>query len=263
MLDLTAVLCYLAVGLVAGGLGGLLGIGGSIIIIPAMTLLFSKDIHLAQGAAMIVNVFVAVPATLQHHRAGAVQWPVVWKTLPFAIVLIVVGVAVGNAIDAELLTAVFGVFLLYVVAVNTRRLIISYRLPFVPIEDRPPPRLSMTRLGIVGSIVGFMAGVLGIGGGTVTVPLYQRVCRMPLRHCIATSSALMCLTAAVGAVRKNMTLAEHGLDWHESVMIAALVSITAVAGGTIGARLTHVLPLMVVRLAFVILLAITAARMLL
>ena len=69
------ILLLLSVGLVAGGLGGLLGIGGSVIMIPAMAILLGWDFHLAQAVAMTVNPAVALSATLKHQRNGNVSWP--------------------------------------------------------------------------------------------------------------------------------------------------------------------------------------------
>ena len=257
------IVSYIGLGLAAGVLGGLLGIGGSIIMIPAITLIFGKSMHLAQAAAMIVNFFVAVPSALQHHRANAVQWDVVWRTLPFAIILIIIGVEAGNAIDSTLLKRIFGVFLLYVVLNNLVKLLRNLRERRDIPDEEAETRTEWWRVGIVGSIVGFAAGILGIGGGSMAVPLYLRVCRMPLRHGIATSSAVMCLTAVVGAVRKNMTLTfEHNIPLDKSLLIAGCIAPTAFIGSLIGAKLTHILPLFVVRIAFIVLLAITSYEML-
>ncbi len=70
-MPLGEVITLLILGLAAGTAGGLVGIGGSLVIIPVLTLLMGKDQHLAQACAMIVNVFVAVPALLRHHQAKA------------------------------------------------------------------------------------------------------------------------------------------------------------------------------------------------
>ena len=68
---------------------------------------------------------VALPATLRHHRAGVVRWDAMLRLLPFGVVFILIGVEVSNRVPSDMLKAVFGVFLLYVVFVNARRLIIE------------------------------------------------------------------------------------------------------------------------------------------
>lgn len=259
------IVILIVVGFGAGVLGGLLGIGGSVIMIPVLTILLDRSQHLAQAAAMIVNIFVALPAAWRHNREHSVRWDVFWRMLPAGIVLIVVGVQVSDLFMGPAehwLTFIFGVFLFYVVAIN---LVHMY-------HGRPEPqpgdaKPTWPRTTFVGTVTGFMSGLLGIGGGVITVPLLQRVTRLPLRQCIGTSSAVMCITAVVGAFRKNMTLPEHignagqTLDWTDGVFVAAFLAPTAVIGGLIGARLTHALKLKWVKVAFLLLLTLAAVRM--
>lgn len=244
-----------ALGLAAGLLGGLLGIGGSIIIIPLLTLLLHLNQHLSQAVAMITNVFVTVPALLQHHRAKAVRWDVMRRMLPLGLVGILIGVEASNRVDGELLKRFFGVFLIYMIVINVRQLL--SRKPEPQLDQQ---RIDWLRVSSVGGTTGFMAGLLGIGGGNIAVPLLQRLANLPLRQCIATAAAFMCISASIGAIRKNMSLhqltdaAGMPLDWQESVQIAAFIAPTAVLGGFIGAKLTHILPLHWVRMAFILLL---------
>ena len=120
---------------------------------------------------------------------------------------------------------------------------------------RPAPRLGWAPLGVVGTTMGFFAGLLGTGGGPVAVPLLQRLCHLRIRESIAVSSAVMCLTSTLGAARKNMAL-DHLLEaadrpLEQSLMMAACMGPTAILGATYGAGLTHRLPLSAVRFAFI------------
>src|SRR6185503_12750298 len=156
---------------------------------------------LSQAVAMIVNVFVALPAAVQHHRAKAIRWDIAAKMLPFGIVFILLGVESSNHFDGVALERLFGVFLLYMAVSNAIQLM----------KNRPEPHVDRQRaawpiVGSVGAAAGFMAGLLGIGGGNIAVPLLQKLCRLPLRQCIATTAAFMCISASIGAVRKNLTL---------------------------------------------------------
>jgi uncharacterized membrane protein YfcA len=251
----------LALGLVAGALGGMLGIGGSIIMIPVLTLLLHRNHHVSQAVAMIVNVFVSLPAVWQHHRADAVRWNVMFRLLPFALVFIVVGVESSNQIDGDMLEKMFGAFLIWIIWTNIYELI-AQKPEFAVHEQRT----TWPRLALVGSITGFMAGLLGIGGGIIAVPLLQRVCRLPLRQCIATTAALMVITATIGSIRKNSTLShlpELSPDsWKDSLTIAAFLVPTAVLGGLFGGKLTHALPLNWVRVAFILLMTWASLNML-
>ena len=220
------------------------------------TIVLGPSQHLYQAAAMIVNIFVAVPASLRHHRAKAIRWNVVFRMMPAGIIMITFGVLASDLFAGRQLRLVFSVFLVYVIYINVMKLLGSKAEPTEG-EERP----TWPRASSVGTITGFMAGLLGIGGGIVTVPLLQRICVLPLRQCIACSSAVMCLTAIVGACIKNATLHQHGHEISSSLQIAACLAPTALVGGLIGASLTHVLPLKVVRVAFILLMSAGALRM--
>jgi uncharacterized membrane protein YfcA len=240
----------LALGLTAGAIGGLVGIGGSIVIIPVLTLLLGRNQHFSQAAAMIINVFVAAAAVVQHQRARAIRWPIAARMVPAGLLFIIAGVEVSNELDAEVLKKIFGVFLLYVVAYNVVRLVHDRKPP----AQQSPERAGWGRVSATGGAMGLAAGLLGIGGGPVAIPLLQRLSHLPLRQSIATSSAVMVLTAAVGAARKNLTLA-HVTDEPvaESLLTAACLAPTALLGALIGAWLTHHLPVRWVRVAFILL----------
>lgn len=259
-------LSLLVLGLLSGALGGLVGVGGSIVIIPVLTLLLDRDQHLSQAAAMIINVLVAAASLLQHHRAGAVRWDVVGRLVPFGLVLVLVGVAVSNAVDGEILMKIYGAFLLYVIAFSVMKLIDDHR----PDPQPTPPKISWPRVGAVGSTMGFVAGLLGIGGAPVSIPMLQRINHLPLRQAIGVTSAAMVITSGIGAVGKNLTLStltdasgqSLGLSFLDSFLLASFLAPTAVLGALAGARLAHVLPVRWVRAAFILLMIWASAKML-
>ncbi len=255
----------LALGLFAGVVGGLVGLGGSIIIIPVLTLSMHRDQHLAQAAGMLVNIFVAAPAAMRHHVAEAIRWDVMLRMLPFGVVFILVGVELSNQVDGAMLQKLFGGFLVYVILF---KLLKRYRDRHL--RARPCARVGWVPAGVAGGVMGFFAGLLGIGGGPLAVPMLQRICALPLREGIATSSAVISVTSVVGAARKNAAL-EHltdaagvplGLHFSDSLWIAACLAPTATLGALFGAGLTHRLPLTWVRVAFLVFLGWAAAQML-
>ena len=99
------------VGIVAGLLGGLLGIGGGIVMIPAITLLLGRDIHLAQAASMNVIFFVAAPAAIRHWKAGGMRLELIVRILPFALISVILGVTASIWIPDADLSLIFGLFL--------------------------------------------------------------------------------------------------------------------------------------------------------
>lgn len=265
-MPLNEIASLLALGLVAGALGGLVGVGGSVVIIPALTLLMGRDQHLSQAAAMIINVLVAAASLLQHQRARGVRWDVVGRLAPFGLVMIVVGVLVSNAVYGEILMKLYGGFLLYVIAFSVMKLVGDHQTGGTP----APLRTGWARVGAVGGTMGFVAGLLGIGGAPVSIPMLQRINHLPLRDAIAVTSAAMVITSTVGAAVKNATLSSLtdaggqslGLSFHDSFLLASFLAPTAILGALVGARLVHVLPVRWVRLAFILLMIWACIEML-
>lgn len=248
------------VGLAAGVLGGLLGIGGSVIMIPALALLVhdpsAESQHLYQAAAMAVNVAVSLPAALRHRRSGNVRRDVFRLMLPSAACGIVVGVLASNLLPGLALRRVFAAFLAYNAAAELVGLL--RQRPDYPEEGA---LVTPARIIIPGTVMGLAAGLLGIGGGVIGIPILRRAAHLPLRQCIGASSAVMCLTAIVGAGLKTGTLSQHGYAPSRAVILAALLAPTAVIGGLLGAGLTQRLPLQAIRGAMIVLLAYSAYQM--
>lgn len=254
------IIVMLVVGIVAGSLGGMLGIGGSVIMIPAMAIIFMDrswhSQHLYQAAAMIVNLVVAVPAAVKHHRMGNIRGDLFRLMLPVTLVAMVCGVLVSNAFSTPQLKRLFALFLAYVV-VDTL-LGLARRRP-----DHPPDRAIVTpvRAGTVGTAMGFLGGLLGIGGGAVAVPLAYKLCRVPFRQAIGASVAVMGITSAVGATIKVATLPQHNAQPGHAIVLALLLAPTAVLGGYLGAGLTGKLPINWIKLVFAIVLGLSGLRM--
>ncbi|MCP4593922.1 MAG: sulfite exporter TauE/SafE family protein [bacterium] len=257
----------LLIGLGGGLAGGLLGIGGSIVMIPLMTLLFGPRQHLHQAVAMIVNFFVGAPAVFQHLRVRAVMPEVIKQMIPAAAVCVIVGVLVSelSIFTGErriYLTGVFGLFLLGVAGADLRKSIFAGRNG----RSSPSPQdaLPVTRRAwMVGVPAGFLGGLLGVGGGFIAVPLQQRLLNLPLRNAIANSAATIVVLSAIGASFKNTALVvEHGVALWESVRLALMLIPGAILGSLIGARLTHVLPVRIVHAVFLVFLTLAAVRML-
>lgn len=255
------------IGLAAGLLGGLLGIGGSIVMIPAMTEVLGENQHLYQASALIVSFFVGAPALVQHLRAGVLSKRVLRSLVPAAMAGAVVGVVTSELPvfrgDGDLyLTGLFGLFLLGAAARDVVSLVKGVAGSSDEVDSAR--RQTPARIGLlVGLPTGFMSGLLGVGGGVVSIPLQRRVLGMPLRQAIANSAATIVGLSVVGAVVKHAMLVRHhpSIGWSEPARLAMLLVPTAIVGASIGARLTHVLPIRAVRIAFAVLLVVAGARM--
>ncbi|MCP4250563.1 MAG: sulfite exporter TauE/SafE family protein, partial [bacterium] len=222
------------------------------------------DQHVHQAAAMIVNFFLVLPAVWQHARARAIVWRVVRGQAPAAVVAVLAGVALSETRLFQgrgqvYLSGVFGLFLLYEGATGFIRLITK------PGPDRPfdPNSVSPVRAALlVGLPTGIVAGLLGVGGGIVMVPLQRRLLGVPLRKAIANSATTIIPLSLLGASAKNYAVMSSGLVvWWKPLALAGVLIPAAMAAALVGARLTHVLPIRKIRIAFVVLMLVFAVRM--
>ena len=258
----------LVIGLCMGLLGGMLGIGGSVFMIPAMTLVFGENQHLYQAAAMVCNFFVSASAIIAHRKAEAFVRSVLVWLIPAGLVGILAGVALSNCSFFEghnsyLLARAFGIFLVYVVVYNSYRLYLSVH-PKIEEMVKPMPEKKIASFfsGFCGAITGFAAGLLGIGAGTVATPLQQVTLKLPLRKAMSNSAVTIVCISWLGAIYKNWTLAQHGLQFTDSLKIAVFVIPGAIVGGFIGGHLMHVLPKNLVRAVFIFVCILAAIKLL-
>lgn len=261
------VLVFLTIGVFAGAVGGLLGIGGSTVFIPAATLVFGEDQQVYQASAMVLNAFVATTATIKHARNGLLRRSVLVPTGVAAAILVVVGVALSNRLDGGTLAKLFGILLL-LIAVNEVRLLVTARRDGNDETTSEPPRTagSSAVLGGIGGSMGLMGGLLGIGGGTIGVPLLKVAGRLPLRLAIANAAAVTIPLAIVGAIYKNASLPDLPGQGTRALVHAATIAAVlvpgAVLGSWLGAGLVRRLPLTAIRIAFLGLLLFAGTRML-
>lgn len=249
-------LLLLPLGLVAGASGGLLGIGGSVVMIPGMVLLFGPhQQHLYQAAAMIANVFVVAPAVIRHRQSRATLKPVTRFMVPGAVIGVFAGVyaselEVFRGPGQGALQIAFSVFLGYVLAYNLLRLHTKRQVP--PMRETDAAKLSKPLIvAVAGLPAGLAGGLLGVGGGLVAVPSQQIFLKVPLPNAIANSANTILWSSAVGAVYKNASLASHGSSWLQALFIVACLVPTAMAGSWFAAGKVHRWPVGVIRMVFV------------
>ena len=258
------------IGLIAGTLGGLAGVGGSVFILPALHIVFSSQFfgepddpqvhHMYMAAAMAVNVVVSLPAALRHHREGAVRTPVLPLLVPITSAAVVAGVLLSNLIPGETRRVMLAVFLVMYCAWNLRIIARPRRRAFdgQGRREQSTPR----RLGACGVGTGVIGGRLGLGGGFLMVPGLQLLCNMRLKNAIATSSAVPRIPPPTGAALKLSTLHTHNEPVVPALHYAALMAPTAILGSLFGAKWLHHLPVTFVRMVMTLLILAAATRLL-
>jgi len=176
---------YLVLGVIAGLVGGLLGLGGGILIVPALLFLFiwqglTADIlmHLAVATSLFTIVFTSISSSYAHHKHQAVLWSQVFLLTPGIIVGAVLGALLVDHVSSDILRRLFGIF----------EILIACQIGFSvkPTAQRSLP--GRNGMLIAGGGIGTLSTILGIGGGTLTVP-FLIWCRVNMRKAVATSSA--------------------------------------------------------------------------
>ncbi len=231
---------YILLGVFAGVIAGLLGVGGGLIIVPILALMFSLQgfapehlMQIAVGTSLATIVFTSLSSARAHHKRGAVSWPVVLQLslgiLPGGWLGGVSAIWMGGAVLAGL----FGVFELAVAA----------QLGF---GKQPAPHRSLpgrTRNAAAGVVIGSVSALFGIGGGSLTVP-WLVWHNLDIRHAVGTSAACGFPIAligtlgfvAVGLGMPDLPAGSTGFVYWPAVIA---VSIASVLSAPLGARLAH------------------------
>lgn len=260
---LQTLLFYLVLGAFAGVMAGLLGVGGGLIIVPALAWILHLQgvaegiiMHLAIGTSLATIVITSIASMRAHHRHQALLWPVFWRLTPGIVVGALLGAAIADALPSATLQTVFGVFVLTVAA----------QMGF---GAKPAPHRSLPgTLGMLaaGGVIGGVSAIVGIGGGSLTVP-FLMWCNTTIRNAVATSSACGLPIALAGAAGfiitgwDNPNLPAWSLGYVYGPALAG-IAVTTMPFAPLGAKLAHTLPTAILRRVFAGFLAIVGIKML-
>ncbi len=156
----------LLVGLVAGLMGGLVGIGGGVIMTPLMTEILKFRQHEAHGTSLVAVVFTGLAGSIVYYLHGSVDLVVAVGIAVLASSTVRLGVRYCNLLPEYLLKRYFGILLVLIS-------ILLFAKPYLPhvVDADSPAWIRWGILIIIGSLTGFISGMMGIGGGTFMVPM--------------------------------------------------------------------------------------------
>lgn len=251
-------------GIATGFLAGLLGVGGGMLMVPFLTAMITylgvpADVAVKMGIAtsMATIIFTSMSSVRAHHKRGAVRWEIVRHLSPG----IILGGALASAGVFALVkgTAIAICFGLFVFASATQMLRKSTPKPT---RQMPGPAGQFT----AGAVIGFFSGLVGAGGGFLSVPFMTRS-NVPLHNAVATSAALgfpIALVNAIGYVISGYTASGRpggafGFLWLPGLLT---ISIFSVLMAPVGARMAHSLPVATLKKAFAAILYYAAVYML-
>jgi uncharacterized membrane protein YfcA len=257
-------LAYAGLGLFSGFAAGMLGIGGGVVIVPLLTMLFtaqggphtSEALHMALGTSMAAILFTSISSVRAHHRHEAVLWRVVFQITPGILFGTLLGTLIAARVPAQPLAIFFTLFTCFVAA--------QMILDMKPRASRELPGT----LGVfgAGAGIGAISALVGIGGGTMTVP-FLSWCNVKVQKAIGTSSAVGFPIACGG------TLGYIYNGWHHAalpsgslgyVFLPALLCMVpfSMLAAPFGAKMTHSMPVATLKRIFACVLVALAARML-
>jgi len=252
---------YLAIGTAVGFFAGLLGIGGGIIIVSSLALLFAAHgfpsayvMHMAIATSLGAIVAGSWASLRTHHRHGAVDWVVVKRMTPG----LLLGVMAGAMLARFVPTAFLKFFFLGFALLVTAQMVLDVK----PAPSRELPRGGA--LAAAGAFIGVFSGLVGGGAAGIGVP-FLTWCNVSTHRAIGTVAALgfpLAIAGSVGYIASGWSV--QGLPrWSVGfVYLPALVAISATSMllAPYGARLAHRLPGATLRRIFAIFLLVLGAK---
>jgi uncharacterized protein len=252
----------LLLGMLSGVLAGLFGIGGGMVIVPVLVFLFTAHelpsdlvMIMAIATSLASIIFTATSSVIAHHRLGSVLWDKVYRLTPGIIVGAVLGAVVADYIHGGVLRMIFIIFLLFV---GTQ----------MALEAKPRVGAAnyskLIDFGVAGAI-GLFSALVGIGGGTLTVPYLAR-CRYPMRNAVAIASACglpIAITSTISYMVLGMDAPDLPSGSFGYVYLPAFLGIVigSIFTAPIGAKLAHRLPAKRLKRYFSVLIFILAIKL--
>jgi uncharacterized protein len=252
-------LLYILVGLCAGLLAGLLGVGGGLIIVPTLFFVFTWQQfppvhiqHLALGTSLATIVITSFSSVRAHQTHGAVAWQAFRRISP--------GIVIGTFLAAQLSISSLKIFFI---------IFTSYVATQMLLDIKPKPHRQLpgfAGLSLTGGAIGLISSLVGIGGGSMSVP-FLLWCNVNMHNAIGTSAAIgfpIALSGAIGYMINGLQV--KGLPAYSCgyVYLPAFMGIAAASFLTapFGARLAHKLPVSRLKKIFALLLLIIGTKML-
>lgn len=251
-------------GIGTGFLAGLLGIGGGMLMVPFITIIMANRgvgpdlaVKMAIATSMATIIFTSVSSVRAHHKRGAVRWDIVKRLAPGIVIGSFIGsLGVFAILKGSYLAVFFGLF-------------VSFSATQMFLDKKPKPTRQMPGTGgqlAAGGVIGFLSGLVGAGGGFVSVP-FMTWCNVAIHNAVATSAALGFPIAVANVI--GYVISGHGVQdlppmsvgyiWLPALGVIALCSVFT---APLGARAAHSLPVGKLKRVFASILYVLAAYML-
>lgn len=262
-----ALLIFAATGAAAGVLAGLFGVGGGLIMVPALAFVLplrgappTVIMQMAIGTSLAVIAVTSLSSTRAHHRRGGVRWDVIRAFAPGLALGALAGAFVAHGLKGRTLEVIVGCG---AIAIATHMLLGKPRA--LPASAAQSPATG--ELLAVGAGIGLLSSLVGIGGGSLTVP-YLTARKLPMTQAVGTAAAggiPIAWGGATGFVSSGWAVAGiPGLHLgYISLEAFAGLALFSVLTAPLGAKLAHSLPALTLKRCFAALLISVGLLMLL
>lgn len=249
MLPSHRLLPALALGLAAGILSGLFGVGGGVVLVPGLALMLGLGQHAAHATSLAAILLTATAAMAGFALDGAVSYAGALAIAPAALAGAYLGAGLMHGLSERRLRQAFAVLVI----------LVALRL-FAGVDvggsaDLTGHALRLAGLATLGLAAGVLSALLGVGGGVIMVPAMVLLFGFSQHTAEGTSLLVIVPTALTGAIR-------HTRRGYTNWRLGLLVGVGGVAGGVAGAQLALALPGVGLQRLFAAFLLVTGAHML-
>lgn len=250
-------------GVVGGILAGLLGVGGGIVIVPALYFALTLTgmdsaltMQVAVGTSLATIVFTSLSSSYGHYRKGAIDMGLLKLWSPSILIGVVIGSVLGGLVSGKVLIAVFAT----VAAIVALDMILRKGG-----GDSAPRSFAKPVWAALGVVAGAISAMMGIGGGTVCVPLLNFL-GYDIRKAVGTSAAIGFVIGLPGAlIYMGTGFGADGLPpfsfGYVNLFLAAVIIPLSTSFARVGVKLAHSIPRRALRLAFGLFLMSTSLHM--
>jgi len=261
-MDCSLIAVLLLMGAGGGFAAGLLGIGGGMVLVPFITMIFTARrfppelvVHMAIATSLATIMFTSLSSVRAHHKHGAVQWRIVALLAPGIAVGSWIGPWIGKQMNTSALSLLFAVFVAFSAAqmLRNKKPAAGRELPGTP------------GMFAAGGVIGTVAGLVGAGGGFISVP-FMAWCNVRIHHAVATSAALGFPIALSGTLSNvyfgwsspGLPRYSLGFVYLPALFVIAAASVTM---APFGARTAHRMDVAALKRAFAVVLFALSAYM--
>ncbi|MBN2479867.1 MAG: sulfite exporter TauE/SafE family protein [Parachlamydiales bacterium] len=256
------IIFYVLLGIFAGLIAGMLGIGGGVFIVPGLTMIFTyvgfeKDLAIkyAIATSLSIMIFTAFSSAIAHYKRNNIDFDVFKKIFVFIVLGTILGSLIAHLINEKYLRLFFAIFI-FLVALQ---MLFNFKI------TRHKKSLNFKIISIGGFVIGLKSGLLGIGGGSISVPFLSYF-NLPMKKAIGTSTLFTLIISIVGTMSYWIfgETSKTNIGTLGYIYLPALILIapTTFIFAYIGAKLSKITPNKVLKIIFGFLLIVLSFKML-